>query len=99
MITITKQYRAEIAHRLPDHPGRCRFIHGHSYLFEIEVARMSETHAVGEHGMVMDFSILKTLIDDVIQPLDHSLVLFRGDPLISAIENLSAVRLFLVPFI
>lgn len=96
MITITKQYRAEIAHRLPDHPGRCRFIHGHSYLFEIT---MTDENYQEEQDMVIDFSELKEAIKSIIDPWDHSLVLWNKDPLAPLIETFPVTRLNIVPFV
>lgn len=87
MITVTKQYRAEIAHRLPNHPGKCKFLHGHEYLFEITV-KASRNHLTTdiqevdeETGMVLDFKCLKSIIEEVVGPWDHSLILWAQDPL------------------
>lgn len=90
MITVTKQHRAAIAHRLPNHPGKCKFLHGHEYLFEITV-KVSRNHPTAdiqgideETGMVFDFKSLKLVIENVIGPWDHSLILWEDDPLLEA---------------
>jgi 6-pyruvoyltetrahydropterin/6-carboxytetrahydropterin synthase len=77
MNEVTKQYRAEISHRLMDHPGACRNIHGHSYLFEITLAGVPDAIT----GMVMDFKDLKSAIEEVVGKWDHSLILEERDPL------------------
>ncbi len=74
---ITKQYRTETAHRLHLHEGRCKYIHGHSYLWEITVRGK-----VNEEGMVMDFRDLKLAVDAILDPFDHALVLSKDDPLL-----------------
>ena len=94
---VTKQFRAEIAHRLPNHPGACRYIHGHSYLFEVTV-QGKQDHV---SGMVVDFSYLKDDIKDCIGHWDHSLLLVKGDDdfLIDHLQNLKQVNLNVVNFI
>lgn len=75
---VTKQYRTETAHRLLNHKGLCRFIHGHSYLWEITV-----TDLLNKDGMVIDFKDLKKVIKTVLEPFDHALVLSSRDPFLN----------------
>lgn len=98
MIVITKQFRAEIAHRLPGHNAGCRFIHGHSYLFEISLT----AHQMTSLDMVMDFHDLKEIMSNVIGEWDHSLVLFEDDPLVEVLDKsdlFGMVNLVTIPFI
>ena len=105
MNRITKQFRAEIAHRLPNHPGACRFLHGHSYLFEVTVEGDPSNNP--DQQMVMDFSHLKEQMQKVIGPWDHSTVLYDDDPLLAGLSDLcfsrkelaQALRVWGVPFI
>lgn len=75
---VTKQFRAEIAHRLMRHEGKCKNIHGHSYLFEISIWGTPNPQT----GMVMDFKQVKAAIEEIIGDWDHGLLLEQGDPLI-----------------
>ena len=34
---IGKLFKFEAAHRLPNHPGKCKNLHGHSYKLEVVV--------------------------------------------------------------
>lgn len=72
---VTKQMRTETAHRLPGHPGRCQYIHGHSYLWEVTLE--GEELA---NGMLTDFSDLKHAMTAIIDPFDHALVLQHSNP-------------------
>lgn len=74
---ITKQMRTETAHRLVDYDGRCAHLHGHSYLWEVTAYAAELT----PNGMVADFKFLKQAMMNVLDPLDHALVLSPGDPL------------------
>ena len=67
MISITKKFEFEAAHYLPDYNGLCKRLHGHSYKLEVTVAG-----DLGDNGMVMDFSELKSTVKrHVIDKVDH----------------------------
>lgn len=72
---VTKEYRTETAHRLMDYDGRCSHIHGHSYKWEITVKGGRSSN-----GMVIDFKDLKRIMDEVLDPFDHAIVLRGDDP-------------------
>lgn len=79
MITVTKQYRTETGHRLTNYNGKCAHLHGHSYLWELTVYHC--TRGAPANGMVVDFKDVKRAMKDVLEPLDHALVLGPDDPL------------------
>lgn len=58
----------QAAHRLPEHPGKCSQLHGHTYLVEVCVA--GEKLGAGE--MLMDLGELKHAVSQTLAPLDHS---------------------------
>lgn len=64
---ITKEFTFEAAHHLPNHRGKCRRPHGHSYRLQISL-RGPIIDAPGESsdGMVMDFDDLKTIVNATI---------------------------------
>ena len=65
---VRRRFEFEAAHRLPNHSGKCKELHGHSYKLFVKVER-----AVDEaSGMVIDFSDLKTIVAAaVVARLDH----------------------------
>lgn len=70
---VTKIFRFEAAHHLPNHDGKCRNPHGHSYKVVVccEGPINQQTGAAKE-GMVVDFADIKTLWKEVLEPsLDH----------------------------
>lgn len=71
MYAVTKEMRTETAHRLNGHPGRCQYLHGHSYRWQVTL----QAGEPAENGMLVDFSQLKARMVDVIDPFDHALVL------------------------
>ena len=65
-ITIKSDFAA--AHCLREVGGKCESLHGHNFTVEVSV----EAEAQNELGMVMDFRLLKSKTQDVLQTLDHS---------------------------
>jgi len=76
---VTKQLRTETGHRLVDYDGRCAHLHGHSYLWEVTV----EAQHLTQNGMVTDFKELKQAMNQVLDPLDHAMVLAPDDKLVT----------------
>lgn len=78
-IRITKEFRFEMAHSLPNHHGLCKNIHGHSYTLSVTIIgepNPSQTDA--DAGMVMDFGDLKSIVREaVVNVFDHALVIHQ----------------------
>jgi 6-pyruvoyltetrahydropterin/6-carboxytetrahydropterin synthase len=55
------------AHTLRDYPGDCSRMHGHNWKLEVEVTAT----ALNDHGMGMDFKIIKTATRALAKTLDH----------------------------
>lgn len=68
MYELTVELSFSAAHCLPEHPGRCARLHGHSYRALIAVAGAR----LNAQGMLMDFADLKARCERAIAPLDHS---------------------------
>ena len=56
------------AHFLASYNGKCEKLHGHNYNVRLWV-KGSE---LNEGGMLMDFSLLKKILNDVLSDLDHT---------------------------
>jgi len=69
---LEKKFRFEASHELPHHPGKCRRLHGHSWV-GVAMLEANNIHADGpEAGMVVDFGILGERIDNLVEShLDH----------------------------
>ena len=65
----------DAAHFLPWHEGKCKNLHGHRW--EVEVVIQSEK--LDENGLVMDFGIVKQLLERVM-PDHHDLNSWVGNP-------------------
>jgi 6-pyruvoyltetrahydropterin/6-carboxytetrahydropterin synthase len=79
MFTITKEVFFCYGHRLMNHPGKCRNLHGHSVKASISI----EQELLNDEGMVCDFSEIKDCAEQYIDSvLDHNFLLHKDDPII-----------------
>ncbi len=85
MYTITREINFCYGHRLLNHPGKCRHLHGHNA--RVEIVLFSEQ--LNAQGMVRDFEEIKTLVASWIEAhLDHKMILCKTDPIIPALKTL-----------
>ena len=68
--TIFKDFTFAAAHRIPDHPGECRHLHGHNYRVRVHV-RAEELDSI---GMVVDFSRLREMTGEIAGRFDHRVI-------------------------
>jgi 6-pyruvoyltetrahydropterin/6-carboxytetrahydropterin synthase len=75
---VTKVIEFAYGHRLLEHNGKCRYLHGHNGVLEVDIA----ADTLDSMGMVIDFGdineVVKTWVD---KNLDHRMLLCRADPL------------------
>lgn len=90
MHIITRHFPIEAAHRLLGHRGKCRNIHGHSYLFSVTLFR-ADDEALDSNGMVVDFDELDSTIGEALmRKFDHALILEANDPLVGVMDEYAA---------
>jgi 6-pyruvoyltetrahydropterin/6-carboxytetrahydropterin synthase len=81
---VTKTIEFSYGHRLLNHNGKCRYLHGHNGMLEIDV----DADMLDDMGMVIDFTrvneIVKTWVD---QNLDHRMLLCRADPALPLLQD------------
>lgn len=79
MHSITVTHPFCYAHRLMNHRGKCRYIHGHN---GVAVVTVAATGALTEGGMVLDFADLKKIVCGWVDDnWDHNIILNHDDPL------------------
>jgi len=71
---IAKEFHWEMGHRLPEHFGKCKNIHGHSYKMFVELEG-----EIDSRGMIMDYYELKGMVNPVIEELDHAFMVYKED--------------------
>jgi 6-pyruvoyltetrahydropterin/6-carboxytetrahydropterin synthase len=83
MFCVTKRLDFCYGHRLLNHEGVCRHLHGHNAMVEIDIAAQT----LDARDMVVDFAdikrALKTWID---RELDHKMILRHDDPMVELLR-------------
>jgi 6-pyruvoyltetrahydropterin/6-carboxytetrahydropterin synthase len=94
---LTTSYVFDAAHRIAGHPGKCAWLHGHTYHLEVTVS----SPTLNPLGMVMDFDDLRDAVRKAVLDLwDHATLLAADDPLgpaISAVQREAPDRVVLLP--
>lgn len=73
---VTKRINVDYSHRLMNHCGKCKSIHGHTATIEVTCSSC----VLDQQGMVVDFGDLKSIIDTVVKDsIDHTAVLYIKD--------------------
>lgn len=78
--TINVERSTATAHRLSHYEGVCGNLHGHNIQWKVHMSISME--GVGEDNMPVDFKE----ISDVIDSVDHAILLKKDDPLIEQLE-------------
>jgi len=68
--TILKEFSFAAAHHIPEHPGKCRNLHGHNY----RVRLFLRAEELDRLGMVIDFAEVKRFLKEVAGPFDHRVI-------------------------
>jgi 6-pyruvoyltetrahydropterin/6-carboxytetrahydropterin synthase len=80
---VTKTIEFSYGHRLLEHQGKCRYLHGHNGMLEIDV----DSEHLDGLGMVIDFSRLNEVVKAwVNEHLDHKMLLCHEDPMLPALQ-------------
>jgi 6-pyruvoyltetrahydropterin/6-carboxytetrahydropterin synthase len=94
---LTTAYVFDAAHRIVGHPGKCAWLHGHTYHLEVTVS----SPTLNPLSMVMDFDDLGDAVRKAVLDLwDHATLLAVNDPLgpaISAVQREAPDRVVLLP--
>ncbi len=93
-ILIMKQLDFEAGHKLNNHTGRCRSIHGHHYVIEIFCTALE----LDQVGRVIDFGVIKQEVGTWIDMYwDHAMLVEKGDSLLSYL-NENGMKYFELPY-
>tara|TARA_B100000809_G_scaffold24522_1_gene21440 strand:- start:108 stop:536 length:429 start_codon:yes stop_codon:yes gene_type:complete len=83
---VTKQIEFCYGHRLLNYDGKCKHLHGHNGLLEIDVAAGS----LDARGMVADFGDIKDVVKEWVDTnMDHQMILSKDDPILNLLLDLN----------
>lgn len=75
---ITKTVTWEMGHRLMNHQGLCKNLHGHSYKADISI-ECPPPEDSNQQGMMIDMGEWKKIITKTIEQLDHAFMVNAKD--------------------
>lgn len=90
---IACDFHWEMGHRIPDHVGLCKNLHGHSYRMRVTIEG-----DVQPSGMIIDFFDVKKLIMPIVDSLDHAFLCDERDALMHSFLQQHAMKMVLVSF-
>lgn len=77
-ISITRKLWFCAGHRVMNHESKCNNLHGHNYIVYIKAK--AKENQLDLLGRVIDFSVLKDLVNNWIQEkLDHTFMIYEKD--------------------
>ena len=101
--TVQKTFKFCAAHRLLNHKGKCRHLHGHNYVVTAAFGRTDDNLDLASM-MVVDFAALKPLQQWIDDNWDHATILNVNDSTIAdavlkaAVEESHESRLFVMDY-
>ncbi|MGO4327884.1 6-carboxytetrahydropterin synthase QueD [Cupriavidus sp. 2TAF22] len=80
-VSITRRLEFDSGHRIPNHGGQCRNIHGHRYRLDLTLSgEVLRRAGASDEGMILDFSDIKALANEhLVDKWDHAFLIHRGD--------------------
>ncbi len=82
---VAKEFKWEMGHRLPEHFGNCKNIHGHSYKMIVEFVG-----DLNDNDMIIDFYDVDKIIKPLIDDLDHAFMVNTHDKVV--VEFLEKIK-------
>lgn len=72
MFRLEKTFRFEASHQLPNHDGKCKRLHGHSWVGKLVVEGHSLIKGGPKGGMLVDYGDMAAAIQPLVEEkLDH----------------------------
>lgn len=87
MFRATKEFKRDMAHRLPTHWGKCFNVHWHTYKALITIQWENLQKEWVEEWMLKDFSNFKPLKEWIDENRDHSYVWSRLDEVLQYLKE------------
>lgn len=73
--TVSKSLEINAAHWLPPHEGKCRFVHGHNYTFDVKVSGWyHERGQTTRDFFVVEFATLNDIVKETVGTWDHMIL-------------------------
>jgi 6-pyruvoyltetrahydropterin/6-carboxytetrahydropterin synthase len=96
---ITRKFEWDMGHRVTNHAGLCKNLHGHRYtaLFTVS-GEINTDPSSSDNGMVLDFSEMKSRLGEIIGELDHGFMIWKDDRLCNTLVR-TETKIIAVDFV
>ena len=74
MYSVRTEGSFDAAHFLKDYDGKCSNIHGHRWKVAAKAASPDLNSSGQTRGMIMDFGEFKSILRELVQTFDHTLI-------------------------
>ncbi|OYT10569.1 MAG: 6-pyruvoyl tetrahydropterin synthase [Bacteroidetes bacterium 4572_112] len=71
---ISKEFIWEMSHRISEHKGLCKNIHGHTYKMAVKLKGEP-----AEDGMLLDYYDMAIIVDPLVDELNHAFLVEKKD--------------------
>jgi 6-pyruvoyltetrahydropterin/6-carboxytetrahydropterin synthase len=80
-ISITRRLEFDSGHRIPNHDGQCKHLHGHRYAIEVTlIGEVAHHPGKADDGMVLDFGDIKKFTNQyIVDVWDHAFLVAKED--------------------
>jgi len=76
-IMVVRRFVIDAGHRLHNHDGKCKNLHGHRYIFHVFITGPE----LDEVGRMIDFASIKSLVGNWLDDnWDHGMIIWEKDP-------------------
>ena len=79
--------RFSAAHFIPEYE-KCGRLHGHTYAVHVKI-----TGTIDDSGIILDFSVLKSKLHDIINILDHKIIIPNKNKMLSISKDNTSITL------
>lgn len=94
MPSIMREFGIDAGHRLHNHEGKCKHLHGHRYTFQVWFI----SDHLDQVGRVVDFGTIKNKIGGWLENhWDHGLILSEVDPMTKFFADSQSAMYFVDP--
>lgn len=92
MTNCTRKIEFDAAHRILQHEGKCKLLHGHRYVLEITV----KAEKLDKLGRVIDFGVVKRVLGKwVDNNWDHNAIFHKDDKILGdVIEKTTGQKIY-----
>lgn len=97
-MVVTKKIEFCFGHRLPNYPGKCHNLHGHTGVVEVSFSSI-DPQARNQYGMIVDFFDIRKISQDWINDnWDHGFICnYRDKEMVEFLTQTGSKHFFVTP--